>query len=213
MSSTESEEVVTQPAPDSVVAVSDRDIVFNCPHCEGELVVDRDGAGMTFNCPHCGGRIAVPFFRGTGAGDSVMGSSPGASDSYLSSSSSMGGLPGAARLSGKQLPARTVDFTTMSKDDIEKRVDELKLHLKEHQSQTTEMRGHLNRAVIEMNRLQLKLQKLRERGTAIEQELAAAKAYVEKGSSAGAEKPAAAAADSTPGVVAATPAASDGGKG
>ena len=101
------------------------------------------------------------------------------------------GLHGAARLSGKQLPTRTVDFTTMSKEEIEKRVDELKLHLKEHQSQTTEMRGHLNRAVIEMNRLQLKLQKLRERGTAIEQELAAAKTHLEKGSSAGAEKPAA----------------------
>jgi predicted RNA-binding Zn-ribbon protein involved in translation (DUF1610 family) len=184
MSSTESEEVVTQPAPDSVVAVSERDIVFNCPHCEGELVVDRDGAGMTFNCPHCGGRIAVPFFRGTAAGDSVSGSSPGASESAMSSSSSLG-LPGAARLSGKQLPTRTVDFSTMSKEDIEKRVDELKLHLKEHQSQTTEMRGHLNRAVIEMNRLQLKLQKLRERGTAIEQELAAAKAFLEGSSAAG----------------------------
>jgi regulator of replication initiation timing/predicted RNA-binding Zn-ribbon protein involved in translation (DUF1610 family) len=200
MSSTESEEVVTQPAPDSVVAVSDRDIVFNCPHCEGELVVDRDGAGMTFNCPHCGGRIAVPFFRGAGAGDSVAGSSPGASESAVSSSSSMG-LPGAARLSGKQLPTRTVDFTTMSKDEIEKRVDELKLHLKEHQSQTTEMRGHLNRAVIEMNRLQLKLQKLRERGTSIEQELAAAKAFLEKP----------AGSDSTP-ATPATPAKADEGK-
>ena len=210
MSSTESEEVVTQPAPDSVVAVSDRDIVFNCPHCEGELVVDRDGAGMTFNCPHCGGRIAVPFFRGTGAGDSVMGSSPGASDSYLSSSSSMGGLPGAARLSGKQLPARTVDFTTMSKDDIEKRVDELKLHLKEHQSQTTEMRGHLNRAVIEMNRLQLKLQKLRERGTAIEQELAAAKAYLEKGGATSDSTPS---APASPSASSAGSSASDAGKG
>jgi predicted RNA-binding Zn-ribbon protein involved in translation (DUF1610 family) len=203
MSSTESEAVVTQVAPDSVVAVSDRDIVFNCPHCEGELVVDRDGAGMTFNCPHCGGRIAVPFFRGTGAGDSVMGSSPGASESAMSSSSSMG-LHGAARLSGKQLPTRTVDFTTMSKEDIEKRVDELKLHLKEHQSQTTEMRGHLNRAVIEMNRLQLKLQKLRERGTAIEQELAAAKTHLEKGGSA---------SDSTPAAAPAAPSsASDAGK-
>jgi predicted RNA-binding Zn-ribbon protein involved in translation (DUF1610 family) len=174
----ETEEVVTTPAPDSVVAVSERDIVFNCPHCEGELVVDRDGAGMTFNCPHCGGRIAVPFFRGAGAGDSAMGSTPGPSASAVSSGSSMG-LPGAARLSGKQLPARTMDFSTMSKDEVEKRIDELKLHLKEHQSQTTEMRGHLNRAVIEMNRLQLKLQKLRERGASIEQELAAAKAFLE----------------------------------
>lgn len=179
MSTSESEQVISATAAESAVQVNDRDIVFNCPHCEGELVVDRDGAGMTFNCPHCGGRIAVPFYRG-GSGASSMGGSlsdPGVSGA--SSSSSMGGLPGAARLSGKQLGPRTFDFSAMTKDDVAKRIDELKLHLKEHQSQTTEMRGHLNRAVIEMNRLQLKLQKLRERGTTIEQELASAKAYME----------------------------------
>ena len=180
MSSPESEQVLAVPdtASDSVVQVNDRDIVFNCPHCEGELVVDRDGAGMTFNCPHCGGRIAVPFYRG-GSGASSMGggmSDPGGSGA---SSSSIGGLPGAARLSGKQLGPRNHDFTGMPQDEVEKRIEELKLHLKEHQSQTTEMRGHLNRAVIEMNRLQLKLQKLRERGTHIEAELVAAKTFLE----------------------------------
>ena len=179
MSTPESEQIVANQASDSgIVQVMERDIVFNCPHCEGELVVDRDGAGMTFNCPHCGGRIAVPFYRGPDATESQMGISR--ADQGTSGSSSMGGgLPGAARLSGKQLEVRTVDFTTLTKEEVGQRVDDLKLQLKEHQSQTTEMRGHLNRAVIEMNRLQLKLQKLRERGTSIEQELAAAKAAIE----------------------------------
>ncbi len=184
MSTPESEQIVANQASDSaIVQVQERDIVFNCPHCEGELVVDRDGAGMTFNCPHCGGRIAVPFYRGPGATDSQMGGSR--PDPGPSSSSSMGGLPGAARLSGKQLEVKSVDFATLTKEEVAQRIDDLKLQLKEHQSQTTEMRGHLNRAVIEMNRLQLKLQKLRERGTSIEQELAAAKAVVE-GSAPGA---------------------------
>ena len=178
MSTTEPEQIVANQTSDSaVVQVSERDIVFNCPHCEGELVVDRDGAGMTFNCPHCGGRIAVPFYRGPDATDSQMGGSR--SDPSLSSASSVGGLPGAARLSGKQLGAKPVDFSTLTPEEVVQRIEDLKLQLKEHQSQTTEMRGHLNRAVIEMNRLQLKLQKLRERGTSIEQELAAAKAVIE----------------------------------
>lgn len=179
MSTTEPEQIVANQGSDSaVVQVHDRDIVFNCPHCEGELVVDRDGAGMTFNCPHCGGRIAVPFYRGPDATESQMGGSR--SEAGGSSASSIGGLPGAARLSGKQLEVKTVDYTTLTKEDVAQRVEDLKLQLKEHQSQTTEMRGHLNRAVIEMNRLQLKLQKLRERGTTIEGELTAAKSVAEK---------------------------------
>ena len=38
------------PSPDQIetagVQVTERDIVFDCPHCGGELVVDMDGAGI-----------------------------------------------------------------------------------------------------------------------------------------------------------------------
>ncbi|MBS0658663.1 MAG: hypothetical protein JSR82_10515 [Verrucomicrobia bacterium] len=154
------------------VAATDNDIVFNCPHCGGELVVDRAGAGMTFNCPHCGGRVTVPPYSPpsgrSGAGDSNagLGASP---------------VHGAARLPQKKAVELNFDFSGQSRELVGKRIDELKFQLKENQSQTTEMRGHLNRAVIEMNRLQLKLQKLQDRGSAIEQELVAAKDFLEKG--------------------------------
>jgi DNA-directed RNA polymerase subunit RPC12/RpoP len=36
------------------------DIIFNCPRCEQELVVDSSGAGTEINCPSCGERIVIP---------------------------------------------------------------------------------------------------------------------------------------------------------
>ena len=33
-----------------MLVVTDRDIVFNCPSCQGQLVVDRDGAGVEVPC-------------------------------------------------------------------------------------------------------------------------------------------------------------------
>ena len=44
--------------------VTERDIVFDCPHCGGELVVDMDGAGMEVNCTLCGGGLKVPEYDG-----------------------------------------------------------------------------------------------------------------------------------------------------
>src|SRR5262249_25672694 len=103
----------------------------------------------------------------SGAGDSNAGIAPTPQ-------------PAAARLPGKKVVDLNFDFSGQSKELVGKRIDELKFQLKENQSQTTEMRGHLNRAVIEMNRLQLKLQKLQDRGSEIEQELVAAKDHLTK---------------------------------
>ncbi len=161
------------PATDGPVDVGERDIVFNCPHCQGELVVDREGAGMTFNCPHCGGRVTVPPHLPKASESSMGEGKPKEGDASGSSG-------GAMRLPGKRTTRITYDFSGKADDEVKKRVDELKYQLKENQSQTTEMRGHLNRAVIEMNRLQLKLQKLQDRGSEIEQELIAAKSHIEK---------------------------------
>jgi predicted RNA-binding Zn-ribbon protein involved in translation (DUF1610 family) len=44
--------------------VTERDIVFECPNCGGELVIDMDGAGMEVNCAHCGSALVVPEYRG-----------------------------------------------------------------------------------------------------------------------------------------------------
>ncbi len=36
------------------------DIIFNCPKCDQELVVDSSGAGTEINCPSCGEKIVIP---------------------------------------------------------------------------------------------------------------------------------------------------------
>lgn len=144
-----------------MVEITDRDIVFDCPHCRGELVVDQDGAGMTLACSHCGRNITVPS-RVT------MTASPAVRPDE--------GVPPAQ---DPQTMMRAFGFDAQPPEQVRARVDELKLHLKENQSQTTEMRGHVNRATIELHRLQLKLQKLQDRQSAIEAELLAAKAALD----------------------------------
>jgi len=37
-----------------------KDIKFSCPTCQGHLVVESEGAGMSVQCSHCGARITVP---------------------------------------------------------------------------------------------------------------------------------------------------------
>src|ERR1700756_4311736 len=46
------------------VQVTERDIVFDCPHCGGELIVDMDGAGMKLACALCQGAVVVPEYHG-----------------------------------------------------------------------------------------------------------------------------------------------------
>src|SRR6201994_2055935 len=56
------------PSPDQIetagVQVTERDIVFDCPNCGGELAIDMDGAGMEVNCAHCGRGLTVPEYHG-----------------------------------------------------------------------------------------------------------------------------------------------------
>ncbi len=40
------------------------DIVFDCPHCAHQLVIDVRGAGLTVNCTECGEPVQVPIPEG-----------------------------------------------------------------------------------------------------------------------------------------------------
>jgi len=40
--------------------LSPDDIIFLCPHCEQEIVMEARGAGMTVQCPHCSGELVAP---------------------------------------------------------------------------------------------------------------------------------------------------------
>ena len=136
------------------LVIGERDIVFLCPACAGELVVDQAGAGMTVPCPHCGQPLTIP-----------------------GSSFSPDGLPASAGSAPEPPPApvakRHFDFAGQTPEQIERRTSELQHQLKENRSQDTEMRGHVNRATMELHRLQLRLKKLQERQADIEVELSA----------------------------------------
>ncbi len=149
------------------VVITDRDIVFDCPSCGGELVVDRDGEGMQLGCVHCGAPIIVPPFaaskRGGGAGVTMVASASQVTIQQPKVSSEI----------------HTFDFSSLSPDMAEQRIEELKLQLKENESQRVETRGHLNRTMLQAHRYQLALQKLVDRQSAIEQEVAALKKHLE----------------------------------
>ena len=40
--------------------IRDTDIVFDCPHCGKNLVIDYRGAGLQINCSECGESVLVP---------------------------------------------------------------------------------------------------------------------------------------------------------
>lgn len=44
--------------------IRDTDIVFDCPHCGKNLVIDYRGAGLQINCSECGEPVLVPIPEG-----------------------------------------------------------------------------------------------------------------------------------------------------
>ena len=144
-----------------MLVITERDIVFNCPSCHGELVVDRDGAGLEVSCSHCNQTLTVPPHQPRAVAESP---------STLSMVQSVDNVT--------EAPARSFGFDAFSPEQLQRRLDELKHQLKENRSQDTEMRGHVNRATMELHRLQLRLKKLQERHGDIEAELTAIHAHI-----------------------------------
>ncbi len=147
---------------DPTVVITDRDIVFDCPKCGGELVVDRDGEGMQLNCVHCGAPVLVPMFAESKAkerkGEVVVGRS------------ATGEKAPAAKAPAKKL---SFDFSNLSPDDAQKKLTDLKLQIKENESQRVETRGHLNRTMLQVHRYQMGLERLNSRREELDQELEA----------------------------------------
>ena len=46
---------------DEEAEIRDTDIVFDCPHCGKNLVIDYRGAGLQINCSQCGEAVLVPI--------------------------------------------------------------------------------------------------------------------------------------------------------
>lgn len=151
----------TSPAPPGAskpVVITEADLVFYCPHCQGELVVDRAGMGLEVTCPHCRQALIVPAEKpASPPPEAIRVETPPAE-------------PAAAA-------EPTFDFGGKTPEEITQRQAELSHQLKENQSQDTEMRGHINRATIDLHRLQLRLKKLQARQAVITAELTALRGW------------------------------------
>ena len=48
------------PNPDDQYAITEDDLVFDCPFCGRNFVIDKQAAGRTFPCPGCDRDIEIP---------------------------------------------------------------------------------------------------------------------------------------------------------
>lgn len=44
----------------SAETVTEKDILFDCPHCAKSLVIDERAAGLVIQCPKCSKEVEVP---------------------------------------------------------------------------------------------------------------------------------------------------------
>jgi transcription elongation factor Elf1 len=137
--------------------ITERDIVFECPHCQGELVVDLEGAGLSLPCVHCGQVVTVPEYHGP-------------SLHFLEAATSK--LTDALRNARKGSP-RQFDLNNRSAEELAARQTELERQNQEIQAQAVELRGQVNHALIQLHRYQLKLEMLNESQAELETELKA----------------------------------------
>ncbi|MBS7286936.1 MAG: hypothetical protein KIH06_06715 [Kiritimatiellae bacterium] len=54
-------EVLVNGIEDVGAEIRDTDIVFDCPECGKNLVIDYRGAGLQINCSQCGASVLVPI--------------------------------------------------------------------------------------------------------------------------------------------------------
>ena len=147
------------PSPDQIetagVQVTERDIVFDCPHCGGELAIDMDGAGMEVNCAHCAKALTVPEYHGP-------------SLQFLQAATSK--LAKAIQ-SARNASPKKFHFEGRTPEELNRRQNELQRTLRESQTQLTEIKGHIHHATIQLHRYQLKLEVIQERQSELKAEL------------------------------------------
>jgi predicted RNA-binding Zn-ribbon protein involved in translation (DUF1610 family) len=147
------------PSPDQIetagVQVTERDIVFDCPHCGGELVIDMDGAGMEVICTLCAGVLTVPEYDG-----------PSLQFLQVATARLAKAVQGARNAIPKKFHVEG-----RSREELKRRQNELQRAILESQAQTTEVKGHIHHATIQLHRYQLKLEVIQERQSELKAEL------------------------------------------
>jgi transcription elongation factor Elf1 len=145
--------------PDSIessgLQLTERDIVFSCPHCHGELAVDKEGAGLSLACMHCGQTVTIPAYSGP-------------SLHFLQAATSkLADALENARSSGP----RNFQFEGQDRTELDARQHELERQIRETQAQVSDLREQINHARIQLHRYQLKLEMLKERENELKAEM------------------------------------------
>jgi DNA repair ATPase RecN len=145
--------------PDTIesggLQLTERDVVFSCPHCHGELAVDKDGAGLSLACSHCGQAVTVPEYSGP-------------SLHFLQAAT----LKLADALeNARSLGPRSFQLEGRDQTELGTRQHELERLIRETQAQLSDLREQINHARIQLHRYQLKLEMLKERENELKAEM------------------------------------------
>ena len=171
------------------ITVTERDIIFDCPQCNGELIVDREGEGIETACIHCGVKILVPKYDGP---PPIVGRLP-ASRAKVTIGEDLAGAGGSAPSqqeenksvaeTQEQIADDIKEFKLdgLTRDELVKKLDHLKRQLKENNSQVTEVTGYVNQTSIKLHRFKLQLDRLKKRNIEINRELGALKSRLGEG--------------------------------
>jgi DNA-directed RNA polymerase subunit M/transcription elongation factor TFIIS len=154
--------------PDAVessgLQLTERDIVFSCPHCQEELVVDKDGAGMALACSHCGKTVTIPQY----AGPSLH---------FLQAATSK--LADALEHARRSGP-REFRFEGQGPTELAVHQRELERQVRETQAQISDLREQINHTRIQLHRYQLKLEMLKERELELKAEIDAVRSAFQR---------------------------------
>ena len=59
----------TTQTPDDQYGITEDDLVFDCPFCGRNFVIDQQAAGRSFPCPGCGKDIEIPTIEALASGN------------------------------------------------------------------------------------------------------------------------------------------------
>lgn len=133
----------SQPQSTTEVAITTRDILFECPSCGKSLVVDESAEGLTINCPQCRINVIVPPKPRPAAPPPPAPAAPA--------------KPAVAAEPAPGAPAKppAVDVA-----GLQKRLSGVTQHLKELQTQRTELANRVTSNLNDINRDMLMMARL-----------------------------------------------------
>ncbi len=162
------DQVVVPGSPSSSVShaiqLTERDVVFNCSNCEGEIVIDGEGAGLAVQCPFCGSELIVPEYNGP-------------SLRFLQAATAKLAREVEA---ARHAPPASYHLEKLSPEELERRQAALENAFRECQLQAAEIKGHVHHATIQLHRYQLKLEVILERQSELKAELDAIRESIRK---------------------------------